>query len=128
MIFILHSSFFIRNSKFEIRNSPALSHALLFALRQVPTFGDALVRQPTPAVERGLAAGAGGGDGLAIDVIDDVAASEDALDVRHRGIAMRQDDVAALVELELPGVDARVRRVPDGNEQPLRLHLAGDVC
>src|ERR1051326_2045906 len=55
---------------------------LLLALRQVPALGDALVRQPALAVERGHAAGAGGGDGLAIDVVDGVAASEDALDVR----------------------------------------------
>ena len=53
-------------------------------------------------------------------MIDDVAAGEDALDVRHRRVAMRQDDVAALVELELPGVRLRVRRVADGDEESLR--------
>ena len=52
--------------------------------RKVPPLGDALVRQPALAVERRHAAGAGGGDGLAVDVIDGVAAGEDALDVRRR--------------------------------------------
>src|SRR6185436_8572439 len=82
----------------------SLPNPLLLALRQVPAFGDALVRQPALAVERGHAAGAGG---------------EDALDVRDGGIVVRSDDVAALVELELPRVPLRVRRVADGDEEPL---------
>src|SRR6185436_498995 len=97
----------------------SLPNPLLLALRQVPAFGDALVRQPALAVERGHAAGAGGGDGLAVDVVDGVAAGEDALDVRDGGIVVRSDDVAALVELELPRVHLRVRRVADGDEEPL---------
>ena len=62
------------------------------------------MREPALAVERGHAAAAGRGDGLAVDVIDDVAAGEDALDVRDRRVGMRQADVAALVELELADV------------------------
>src|SRR5258706_8418325 len=53
---------------------------LLLAFRQVPTLGNALVGQPALAVERGLAAAAGGGDGLAVDMVDGVAAGKDALD------------------------------------------------
>ena len=78
------------------------------------------MRQPLLAVERRHAAGAGGGDGLAIDVVDGIAAGEDALDVRGRRVRMRQADVAALIELELPRVGLRVRRVADGDEEALR--------
>ena len=103
---------------------PALSDPVFFAGRKVPALGDALVRQPLLAVERGHAAGAGRGDGLAVDVIDGVAAGEDALDVRRRRMRMRQADVAALVELELPRVRLRVRRVADGDEEALRGEVA----
>src|SRR5262249_16726087 len=88
----LRSSFALRTS-----NLSSLPNALLLPFREVPALRDPLVRQPALAVERRLAASAGRGDGLAIDVIDDVTAGEDALDVRYRGVAMRQDDVAALV-------------------------------
>src|SRR5205085_4358569 len=98
----------------------SLPNPLLLALRQVPALGDPLVRQPALAVERGHAAGAGRGDGLAVDVVDGVAAGEDALDVRDGGVVMRQDDVALLVELDLSLVDRSVRRVADGDEEPLR--------
>src|ERR1044071_3903005 len=98
----------------------SLANPLLLAFREVPALGDALVRQPALAVERGHAAGAGGGDGLAVNVIDGVAAGEDALDVRHGRIVMRQDDVALLVELDLSFVDCGVRRVADGDEESLR--------
>src|SRR5436190_1283980 len=63
-----------------------LANPLFLTLWQIPSFGDPLVRQPALAVERRLAAGAGGGDGLAIDVIDDVAAGENALNVRDRRV------------------------------------------
>src|SRR5579864_7282313 len=51
--------------------------ALLFALWQIPALGDALVREPALAIERGLAAGSRRGHRLTIDVIDDVATRED---------------------------------------------------
>src|ERR1043166_4717931 len=70
-----------------------------------------------------LASAAGRGDGLAVDVVDAVARGEDALNVRGSRMPVRLHDVAALVELELPRVGARVRRVADGDEEPLRLHL-----
>src|SRR4051794_32252433 len=111
------------HSQFEPRNSNLFSSAnpLLFALRQIPALGDALVGQPTLAVERGGTAAAGGGDGLAIDVVDGVAAGEDAADIGLGGVAVWLHDVAALVELELPLVHLRIRRVADGDEESLRL-------
>ena len=45
-------------------------------LREVPTLGDALVRQPALAIESSFATAAGGGHGLPIDVIDGVTAGE----------------------------------------------------
>src|SRR5512133_3622002 len=39
-----------------------------------------LAGQPALSVERGRAAGAGGGDGLPVGAVDDVAGREDALD------------------------------------------------
>src|SRR6185369_8991450 len=65
-------------------------------------------------VERGHAAGAGGGDRLAVDVILDVAAGEDARDVGLRAVV--RDDVTVAIELELTLEQRRVRRVPDGDE------------
>src|SRR5438876_4204377 len=100
---------------------------LLFPLRQIPALRDPLVGQPAFAVERGHASGARGGDRLSIDVIDGVAAGEDAVDVGLRRVVVRQNDVAALVELELPLVHLGVRRVADGHEQPLRVHVARGV-
>src|ERR1051326_7638425 len=102
------------------RGDTASIHSLFFALRQIPPFRDALVREPALAVERGLASAAGGGDGLPVNVIDGVAAGEDALNVRGRRIPMRQCDVAALIELDLSRVRLRVRRVSDGDEESLR--------
>ena len=49
--------------------------------------GVALLAQPPLRVERGRAPGAGGGDGLAVDVVLDVAGGEDARDVRLRRLA-----------------------------------------
>src|ERR1043165_7940114 len=103
------------------------ANPLLLAFRQVPTLRDALVRQPALAVERGHAAGTGRGDGLPVNVVDGVAAGEDALDVRHGGMVMRQDDIALLVELDLSFVDGGVRRVADGDEEALRREVVDFV-
>src|SRR5436305_13105084 len=53
----------IRAAAFAVsRSRPCrLANPLLLALRQVPALGDPLVRKPALAVERGHAAGAGGG-------------------------------------------------------------------
>src|SRR5258708_1912081 len=48
-----------------------------FAQRSLSGF---LAGQPALGVERGRAAGAGGGDGLPVGAVDDVAGREDALD------------------------------------------------
>src|SRR5437899_4424810 len=97
-----------------------ISNALFFPLRQIPPLSDALVRQPALAVERRHAAGSGRGHGLPVNVVDDVAAREHALNVRDRGVRMRKHDVAALIEVELSGIRRGVRRVADGHEKPLR--------
>src|SRR6266508_1056155 len=106
-----------------LRSSKTALHPFLFALREVPALGDALVRQPALAVECGHAAGSGGGDRLPVDVIDDVAAREHTLNVRRGGVRMRKDDVAALVEVELSRVCRGVRRMADGHEESLRAHV-----
>src|SRR4051812_41071618 len=53
--------------------------------------------QPSFRVERGLAAGAGGGDGLAVNVVDEVAAGENAVEVGP-GRRRVDQDVALVVE------------------------------
>src|SRR6266852_2241001 len=100
-----------------------LVHPLFFAGRQIPTLGDALVGEPSFAIERGFASAASGGHGLPVDVIDGIAAGEHALNVGRGRMAMRQDDVAALIELDLAGVRLRVRRVSDGDEESLRREI-----
>src|SRR5207244_12414354 len=87
----------------------SLANPLLLALRQVPALGDALVRQPALAVERGHASGAGGGDGLAVDMVDGVAAGEDARAVRAGVVVVREVDVAALMARARACVHAGVR-------------------
>src|SRR5689334_7802749 len=54
--------------------------------------------EPAFGVDPGGRAGAGGGDRLAVDVVDDVAAGEDARDVGPRGRVVDLD-VAGLVQL-----------------------------
>src|SRR2546430_3949875 len=84
----------IKHAKTAMRNFSAL-HPLFFALRKIPAFRNAFVRQPALAIECRHASRSGGRHRLSIDVIDDVAAREDALDVGHGRIAMRQHDVSA---------------------------------
>src|SRR5512145_1884450 len=79
--------------------------------------------QKALGVERGHAARAGRGHGLAIDRIGDVAGGEDAVDARgSRKAALpgTRDDIAAF-HLELALEDARVRRVTDRNEHALHV-------
>jgi len=73
-------------------------------------------------VEGGGAALAGGGDGLAVDVVGDVAGGEYAGDV-CKGAAVA-DEVAAIVHLELAAEGGGVRGVADGDEDALDLELA----
>ena len=67
-------------------------------------------------VEGGRAAAAGGGDGLAVGVVDQVAAGEDARQVGQRRAALHQD-VALVVEVDLALDQLAARVVADGDEQ-----------
>src|SRR5689334_8959845 len=98
---------------------PESVNDILLAFRETPALRDALVRHPPFAIERRLTSAARRGDRLAVDVIDNVSAREDALDVRDGRMTMRQHDVSALIEIELTDVRLRVRRMPDRDEQPL---------
>src|SRR5512133_3625168 len=84
--------------------------------------------QPALGVDRGRAAGAGGGHRLPVGVVDDVAGREHAVDAgRGRGRVGR-DDVAGLVELDLATEQVGVRGVADGHEHPgHRQHLLAAV-
>src|SRR5438132_11915521 len=66
------------------------------------------------AVHRSHAAGAGGGDGLAIDMILHVAAGERTGDAGLRAVVC--EDVALFVECELAGKQFRVGRMADRDE------------
>src|SRR5258706_6892704 len=72
-------------------------------------------------VERGHAAAAGAGDGLAIDMVLHVARGEHAAHAgcggHALGAAARHD--VALAHVELATDDLRIRRVADGDEQAL---------
>ena len=72
--------------------------------------------QPAFRVDRRHAARSRGGDCLAVHVILDVPAGEDALDVRGRAIV--GDQVAGVFHLQLSAEEIRVRAMPDGDEQP----------
>ena len=74
------------------------------------------VAQVPLGVERRLAAGAGGRDGLAVGVVDEVAGGEDARLAGARRAALG-DDVALVVGLDLALDDLRLRLVADGDER-----------
>src|SRR3954467_10155270 len=73
--------------------------------------------EPPLCVERSLAAGAGRGDGLAVDVVDQVAAGEDAVEVGPGGGRVDKD-VPLVVEGHLAPDELAARVVSDGHEQP----------
>src|SRR3954451_22738727 len=68
------------------------------------------VGEPALGVDRRRGAGARRGDGLAVDVVDDVATREDAVDVRACTRVLDLD-VALVVELELTGEQFAARVV-----------------
>jgi hypothetical protein len=70
-------------------------------------------------IERSHASGSGGGDGLTIHVIGDVASGEDPGHAggRCRAVAAALDDDVAVAHLELAREDAGVRRMTDGDER-----------
>src|SRR6476469_4720319 len=85
------------------------------------------VAEEALGVERPHAAGAGGGHGLAVGPVDDVADREDAAEVGP-GRAGLGEDVSVLVGLDLAGRDLRARGVADRDEGAAGLdllHLAG---
>src|SRR3954463_3988297 len=81
--------------------------------------GSALVEgvgEPALGVDRRRGTGARGGDGLPVDVVDDVTAGEDPVDV-GAGARVLDLDIALVVELELPGEQLAAGVVPDRDEQ-----------
>src|SRR4051812_28753207 len=82
------------------------------------------VGQPALGVDRGGRAGTGGGDRLAVDVVDDVATGEDSVDVGTGGGVLHLD-VALVVELELTDEQLAARIVPDRDEHAARRHGLG---
>ncbi|TKS60846.1 MAG: hypothetical protein EWM73_03046 [Nitrospira sp.] len=76
--------------------------------------------------ERGHAARARGGHGLAVGEVGDVAGREDA---GHGGLrAPRRDlDVFVRVQVDLPLEDGRIGLVPDGDEEPVNGRLPLDA-
>src|SRR5262245_8837261 len=77
---------------------------------------DALLRQPPLRIEGGLAAGPRRGDGLAVVAVRDVPRREDPPDARVGALRLRPEDVALVVELELPLQKVGVRGVTDRQE------------
>src|SRR5688572_15919557 len=84
---------------------------------------DALRREPALGVERGLAAHARGGDGLAVGAVGDVARGEDALDVGRGAPGVLELHVARGVGGDLALEEARERRVADRDEEALHRQL-----
>src|SRR3954454_4537776 len=80
--------------------------------------------QPALGVDRRGGTGARRGDRLAVDVVDDVTAGEDAVDVGARRRVLHLD-VAGVVELELAGEQLAARVVADRHEHPADRELLG---
>ena len=85
-----------------------------------------LRREPALGVQCRHGTHARGRDGLAVDVVDDVARGEDAGDVGRRPVVRQQ--VAGLVVLELVEEELGVGVVPDRDEESLRGDLARVVA
>src|SRR5215472_18226075 len=75
-----------------------------------------LERHPPFRVEGGHATAARRGHGLAIGEVLYVAAGEHAPDT-CLGAARLRPDIAVVVEIELPGEEVRIRRVPNRDEE-----------
>src|SRR5215468_2783918 len=71
-------------------------------------------------VERGHTAGAGGGHGLAVAMILDVAGDKDAGNVRQAAVAW--NDVAVFVQIELAAKGGGVRVVPYSDKDAVQLN------
>src|SRR5699024_4667056 len=70
---------------------------------------------------------AGGGDGLPVDVVGDVAGGEYAGDAGGGGLAVQAafDAVVAVVHVELAGEDVGVGLVADGDEHAVQVDVPG---
>src|ERR1700760_2575963 len=111
-------------SFFRTSVSKVASGTALVAPMGVPTFrflfSPLRVRvtkpgQPALRVDGGRAPAAGRGDGLAVHVVDHVAAGEDALE-RGPGAPALDLEVAVGVDAELPGEQLAAGGVADGDE------------
>ncbi len=96
------------------------------SLDERPSDRDAALPEEALGVDGGHAAGAGGGDRLAVDVVGDVAAGEDARDLGG-GRARLHLQVAGGVHVEQAPEQLGVRLVADGDEEAARRHLADRV-
>src|SRR5258708_7556885 len=76
-------------------------------------------------VHGGHASGAGGGHGLAVAVILDVASNKDAGDGRFA--AIQGDEIAVGIHFELAAEDGGVRVVADSNEDTLKFDLGNGI-
>src|SRR4051794_38818226 len=85
------------------------------------------VGEPALGVDRRRGAGARGGDGLPVDVVDHVAAGEDAVDV-GAGAGVLDLDVTLVVELQLAGEQLAARVVADGHEHSADRHRLGGAA
>src|SRR5579872_574145 len=79
-----------------------------------------LFGEPAFGVEGGFAAHAGGGDGLLVDRVGDIAGGEDAFHAGGGTERVFEDDEALGVELELALEELGVGRVADGYEHAVR--------
>src|SRR5664279_4484320 len=83
--------------------------------------------QPPLGVESGGAAGARRGDGLAVRVIDEVAAREDTFEIgARRGLV--DHHVAGLVNIDLAAEEFTARVVADCEEQASHRKFGGGTC
>src|SRR6266540_6909670 len=93
------------------------------AVKSLPVVGGgrgvvAVGLQPALGVDGGRAARARRGHRLPVDVVDHVAGGEHPVHAGGGRWWSGGDDVAGLVELELPAEQLGVRGVPDGDEHP----------
>src|SRR3712207_2300450 len=90
--------------------------------RVLGLLGLALLLEPALGVYGRAAAVAGGGDGLAVALVRDVARGEHAGHARHGVLLL--EDVAGPVHLNLVLEEAGRRGVADGREEAVELDLA----
>src|SRR3984957_5864141 len=110
----------------EKQNVNKISQSADFSFSNSVCWLLALCFEPAFGVDGGHAAGAGRGDCLAVDAVDDVAAGEDAVDVGV-GRARFHLDVADLVHLELALEQRAVGIVADCDEHCVGLPV-GDYA